>query len=138
MASEPLGAETCGSCHVQEYVQWKKTPHAMALAKLSSVQQRNRGCRGCHTTAPQSERADLSGVQCEACHGFGQFYAPANIMKDKVLSRLMGLKPVTKATCMVCHTKDGPGLSPFNYTEKRALILHRPTQGVRASGPAQQ
>jgi len=132
-ASGPLGAETCGTCHIQEYEQWKKTPHALALARLSATQQRNRGCRGCHTTAPQSDNPSLSGVQCEACHGSGQFYAPANVMKDKKLASLMGLKSVTKSTCLTCHTKDGSGLSDFKYEEKLPLVLHRPQVQAKKS-----
>ena len=136
IAAEPIGAQACGTCHIQEYEQWKQTPHALALARLTNTQQRNRGCRSCHTLAPQSKQAHLSGVQCESCHGLGEHYAPANVMKDKKLSALMGLKKISEATCMRCHTQDGPGLSKFDYETKKKLILHRP-KAKHATGKKQ-
>ena len=68
---------------------WKDS--RMALARLSGSQQRNRGCRSCHFGAP-IELAQFSGVQCESYHGNGEHYSPTNVMRDKKLAKLMGLK----------------------------------------------
>ena len=123
-ASDPVGAEACGTCHVQEYNMWKSSPHAMALARLSGAQQRNRGCRSCHTLAPQLDLPQFSGVQCESCHGNGEHYSPTNVMRDKKLATLMGLEKVTAKTCEKCHNETTPGLTKFDFAEKKKLIKH--------------
>ena len=121
---EYVGAEACGSCHAKEYRQWKKSGHAQALDRLSKTQQRDRVCRSCHTTEPLSNDPALSGVQCESCHGAGRFYAPRHVMKDPKLAPLMGLKPVTEATCVQCHRADGPSVKPFDFAAQLELVRH--------------
>ncbi len=124
-ANEPVGAERCGSCHQAEYAQWKTTAHAQALSRLTASQQQDAACRSCHTTAPRSKDARFSGVQCESCHGEGNYYAPSHIMKDKKLAAILGLEKVTEKTCQSCHSGDTPGLQPFNYQKMLQKVLHR-------------
>ena len=129
---EYVGAETCGSCHAKEYRQWKKSGHARALERLSKTQRRDRVCRSCHTTEPLSTKPALAGVQCESCHGAGRFYAPRHVMKDPELSKLMGLKSVSAATCENCHRSDGPSVNAFDFATQVELVRHTPT---KSSGP---
>ena len=107
-----------------------KTAHAEALARLTKNQRRDPVCRACHTMAPTTSDARLSGVQCESCHGNGRYYEPAHIMRDKKLAGLMGLKPVTEATCRRCHRADAPSLEPFDFARKLELVRHKKPQGT--------
>ncbi len=125
IAKEYVGAERCGACHQVEYKQWKQSGHARALSRLTEVQRRDAGCRSCHTLEPSSTEVALEGVQCESCHGAGELYEPSYVMRDKVLAKLLGLKPVSKNTCMGCHSIDAPSVKPFDFEEKVKLVQHR-------------
>lgn len=127
-APEPIGAERCGACHEKELADWKKSPHARALARLSKVKQADPVCRSCHTTAPTKTDPALSGVQCESCHGAGSLYAPKYVMKDGELRELLGLQKVTEATCRACHDGDTPSTRPFDYATWIKLVDHRPDE----------
>lgn len=120
-----IGAERCGSCHQREYQDWQQSGHALAFARLSKVQQRDATCRSCHTMDPSSEDPQLLGVQCESCHGAGKMYAPEHVMRDKELSKLLGLTAVTEETCAPCHSKDTPSIKPFVFAEKVELVKHK-------------
>lgn len=126
LGADYLGADRCGHCHQVELEQWRRSGHASALARLSSVQQKDQACLGCHTTSPTDPTPALAGVQCESCHGPGTYYAPAHVMRDKPLAALYGLEPVTEATCTPCHANDGPSVRPFNFAEMVKLVRHRP------------
>ena len=119
-----IGAERCGACHQAQYQSWRKSPHAHALARLTESQQADPVCRSCHTMDPWSKDAALAGVQCESCHGAGRAYAPDYVMRDNVLSKLMGLKEIKESTCLPCHRADAPRLRPFNYAELVKLVMH--------------
>lgn len=124
-AADYVGVEKCGACHPAEYQQWLGTGHASALARLSKVQQKDSTCRACHTMAPASEDAAYAGVQCEACHGPGRYYAPRYVMRDAELSRLLNLQPVTEDQCAPCHARDTPSVREFKFDEMVALVRHR-------------
>lgn len=124
-APEPIGAERCGACHIEEYDSWKGTAHAKALAKLSKPKQRDPVCRSCHTSDASSSDPALAGVQCESCHGPGSLYAPDFVMKDEKLRTLLGLKKVTEATCRSCHDGDTPSARPFDFATWVKLIDHK-------------
>lgn len=124
-APEFVGAEKCGACHQAEYQDWRRSGHAAAYARLSKVQQKDATCRGCHTMVATDDDAMLSGVQCESCHGAGRQYAPRYVMKDKELSKLLGLTAVTEETCAACHPKDAPAILEFKFAEKVALVNHK-------------
>jgi hypothetical protein len=131
-APDPIGARRCGTCHVKEYEDWKASPHAQALARLSEPKQRDPVCRSCHTTAPAATDPELAGVQCESCHGLGSLYAPRYVMKDEKLRRLLGLEKVTAATCQGCHDGETPSTRPFDFATWVKLVNH----GAGASTPA--
>jgi hypothetical protein len=119
-AHEPIGAETCKACHPAAYEIWRETPHARAHASLPERQRGDPRCTGCH--APLGERA--AGVSCEACHGNGQLYARRYVMRDRELSRALGLLPSTEKGCLACHGESAPSLSRFDYARKLPLIQH--------------
>jgi hypothetical protein len=123
-ATDFVGADVCKSCHEKEYQDWRSSGHALALGRLSTVQQRDRVCRSCHTMEPLEAEVSLAGVQCESCHGAGALYSQRYVMKDKVLARLLGLEDVRADTCTRCHTNDGPSVTPFNLDEKLKLVSH--------------
>jgi hypothetical protein len=124
-APELIGAERCGTCHEKEYKDWQRSGHALAFARLSKVQQRDATCRSCHTMDPSSDEPQLTGVQCESCHGAGRMYAPRHVMKDKELAKLLGLSPVTEETCTPCHSKDTPSVRAWSFAEKVELVKHK-------------
>ena len=123
-APDAIGAKRCGACHEREYEDWKASPHAQALARLSAPKQRDPVCRSCHTTSPTSDDPELLGVQCESCHGLGSLYAPKYVMKDEKLRKLLGLEKVTASTCQGCHDGDTPSTRPFDFTTWVKLVNH--------------
>lgn len=127
-APEPIGAERCGACHVKELADWKASPHARALARLTKTQQRDPVCRSCHTTAPTKDDPALAGVQCESCHGVGSLYAPDHVMRDEKLRGLLGLEKVTEATCRACHDGITPSTKPFDFATWVEKVDHVPDE----------
>ena len=66
------------------------------LDSLSDAQQKDARCLSCH--APDQAEQGMADVTCETCHGGGQYYSPAYVMKDPELARLVGLRgPVREA-----------------------------------------
>ncbi|HSA24778.1 MAG TPA: multiheme c-type cytochrome, partial [Myxococcota bacterium] len=98
--SEFVGAGRCLQCHPTAHKAWQGSPHARAHLALSGKQVADPRCTQCHGTAER----DLAGVQCESCHGPGRYYAQRHVMKDAVLSRIVGLRDVTEEACRGCHT----------------------------------
>ena len=66
----------------------------------------------------------LLGVQCEQCHGPGKLYQPDYVMRDRELSRLLGLVDATPTGCLACHTEGAPSLEAFDYRTMWARIDH--------------
>ncbi|MEM1025545.1 MAG: multiheme c-type cytochrome [Myxococcota bacterium] len=131
-----LGAERCGTCHVAQLQAWKAGPHANALRSLTQRQADSPACASCHNMAPEGP-PELRGVQCESCHGPGRAYAPAAVMRDSVLAKLMGLESVTPQTCAQCHRGSAPGLGAFEYAETiQEVCTNRLPRG--SEGPASQ
>lgn len=102
--SEPgyVGVERCRLCHRSIYQAWSRTAHQRAAEHVPEEEQA-RDCFGCHATGPDK----LPGVQCEACHGPGGNYWPAEIMIDPAKAREAGLIDPTESICRRCH---GSGL----------------------------
>lgn len=73
------GTVVCASCHTQEAEAWAITHHAVAWRTLViRDEHENPECIGCHVMGYEQpggwnddERAHLSSVGCEACHGPG-------------------------------------------------------------------
>lgn len=102
--SEPafVGAARCRLCHRDVYQSWKTTPHARASLEIPESETR---CVECHAT----DGRDLPDVQCEACHGAGGNYWPAEVMMDPDKAQMAGLVRPDEALCRSCHENDEPG-----------------------------
>ncbi len=124
MAQEFVGAERCKSCHEFEYLMWSKGPHAKAQKHLHEEQLKDSKCNTCHTTAPGKTDPKIASVQCERCHGAGQYYHRPYVMKDKELAKAVGLVKPSQSHCQQCHTEGAPSIKPFNFEEMWAKIAH--------------
>lgn len=95
-----VGAERCKLCHRDVYESWRRTPHASTGTVDVDVGER---CNTCHATEARTRRR---GVQCEACHGAGGDYWPAEVMIDPDKASMAGLERPTEAVCRRCHDND--------------------------------
>jgi hypothetical protein len=121
LAADLIGPETCKACHPAAYESWREGPHARAHESLPERSRKDPRCTGCH--APDQDKG-VAGVSCETCHGPGQYYAARYVMRDKELSRAVGLADPGEKTCLACHTESTPSLGRFDYQKKLALIAH--------------
>ena len=87
-AADYIGAAKCKMCHKVQFASWETMGHAKAFEKLEAADQTNVECLGCHATGG---KAELPGVQCEACHGPGSDYKSMKVMKDREASIAAGL-----------------------------------------------
>jgi cytochrome c554/c'-like protein len=120
-AYDLIGPDNCKLCHPQAYAAWKKSEHANAAVSLTGSFAKDGRCLTCH--APELSRG-YGGVQCETCHGGGQFYTPNYVMKDAELARAVGLVDPTPALCAKCHDAAAPSLKSFLFEEKIKLVDH--------------
>ena len=120
MNKEFVGARACGKCHPSALAAWKKSPHSGANAALPKQNVNDPRCMRCHGDGD----ADLGAVQCESCHGAGRYYAKRHVMKDKELSRIVGLIDVTEEVCRRCHTDGAPNVQPFDQERMWGHISH--------------
>lgn len=125
-----VGPEACKACHPHSYEAWRGTAHARASDAVAGKSRGDPRCASCHSA--DRERG-VDGVSCETCHGPGQFYAASYVMRDRELSRLVGLVDPGEGTCRVCHNDSTPSLERFEYARRLPLIEH----GGRP-GPAQK
>jgi formate-dependent nitrite reductase cytochrome c552 subunit len=128
-AADFVGPEGCKSCHPDAYEAWRISKHARALESLSPQQRVEGRCLSCH--APDLGQQNVAGVSCETCHGGGQYYAPAYVMRDPELSRLVGLVDPSERACRGCHDASSPSLLPFDFKQKLALIDHWSAERAR-------
>ena len=97
-----ISANTCQSCHEQEYLQWSATRHAFAYQTLVKKERYfDPNCVSCHTTGfgyttgfqIGDQDSILKGAQCETCHGPGKQHAgnpkKTNIRKGKYQEELI-------------------------------------------------
>jgi hypothetical protein len=122
-ASGFVGPASCRVCHQAAYDQWRASPHARALDVLSQKDQKDTRCLQCH--ARDVAQGGEPGVTCETCHGGGQFYWPAYVMRDAEVARATGLvaAPDAKA-CALCHDSSEASLRPFDPTAAMQAIDH--------------
>ena len=125
-AQNYVGAERCGTCHEFALKVWQSGPHAQAHRSLSDEQLKDARCNNCHTLAEEAE-AKFQGVQCERCHGPGKYYQAAYVMKDRELSRAVGLIDPAPQHCQQCHTEGAPSITPFDFKTMWARIDHGKT-----------
>lgn len=121
-AHDFLGPESCQSCHVEAYAQWRSSAHARARTSLTPVQQRDARCLTCHSPNEGDQR--VQGVSCETCHGGGKYYSTTYVMKDSELSRLLGLVDPTEKACRSCHEGSAPSLKPFEFVARLKAMDH--------------
>jgi len=117
-----LGPESCKGCHPDAYAAWRSSKHARSMGSLTAEQQREARCTTCH--APNLADQSMAGIGCETCHGGGQYYAPAYVMKDPELARLVGLQDPSEKSCRSCHEPSSPSLRPFQFAEKLKAMDH--------------
>jgi hypothetical protein len=113
------GWRACMACHETVVKSWQKTPHAKAFESLRKTnQEKLPGCVSCHVTAYEEPGGfidveltpELSGVQCEECHGSAKKHISNMGLKEGMVA-----KPGEKK-CHKCHTV---GQDPkFNYGKK--------------------
>jgi cytochrome c554/c'-like protein len=120
--TEFVGPESCKACHPDAYAAWRQSKHARAIESLSEPQRRDARCLSCHSPNLQDRRVE--SISCETCHGGGQYYAAAYVMKDQELVRLVGLLDPSEKGCRSCHDASSPSLKPFDFVEKLKLIDH--------------
>ncbi len=118
--SEFVGASRCLTCHPTAHKGWQGSPHARAHLALSGKQAADPRCTQCHGTQDRN----LGGVQCESCHGSGRYYAQRHVMKDAVLSRIVGLRDVGEEACRGCHTATAPTVRAFDFGRLWRAIEH--------------
>ncbi|MBI5440648.1 MAG: hypothetical protein HY900_05470 [Deltaproteobacteria bacterium] len=118
-----VSSEECRNCHGAEYRKWKATKHAQALANLPAAARDNIECLECHVTgfgkwggfSGLRAKPDLSGIQCEECHGPGSSH-PATLAMTR--------GKAVQAVCKRCHTRSR---SPdFDLREYLSRIACRP------------
>ena len=81
-----VGTQKCTSCHLKQWMAWKKTKHATdAFAKLPAKYKTDASCLACHSTGfgtpsgfkDEASTPKLAGTTCEACHGPGSKHVEA-------------------------------------------------------------
>lgn len=99
------GGEACASCHREEHGIWSRGPHARAWTTLVEADREwTVACNICHVTGAGDDEAwldpartpQLTGVQCEACHGPGREHAHRPSA---------GFGAVDLERCRACHNE---------------------------------
>ncbi|MCI0449039.1 MAG: cytochrome c family protein [Chlorobi bacterium] len=134
-SDEPLlitGVEKCGECHKLKMLGnqlevWQNSAHAKAYKSLLSEKASeftaknnlelpadNKVCLKCHTTEHFLKDFDKQpgyktdeGVGCEACHGAGSKYSPAELHKEEEQFKKFGGIVGSEETCLKCHSPKG-------------------------------
>lgn len=156
--SSYVGAQTCATCHADEYEIWLGTPHARAWVFLSTPMAeriaadfkggpvaeptRSARCLRCHATAASVDPAYLGtefhfeeGIQCEACHGPGGDHAldPEN----PTLGSELAATSIDGTTCSVCHRPPPShtilNRAPFDRSKGLRRIDHAPSMSETPS-----
>ncbi len=127
-----LGPESCQGCHLEAYFAWKASPHARAKDTLTPAAQKDARCLSCHS--PNEAEQRVAGVSCESCHGGGQYYVAAYVMKDAELARLVGLADPSEKGCRTCHDASSPSLKPFDFVSKLKAIDHWSAAKAKRTG----
>jgi ribosomal protein L37AE/L43A len=122
LAADFLGPESCKGCHADAYATWSTSKHARSTESLTREQRKDPRCTACH--APNLTEQRVGAVSCETCHGAGQYYVPAYVMKDPELARLVGLLDPGERSCRSCHDPSSPSLKAFDFTSKLKAMDH--------------
>ncbi|MCX7945080.1 MAG: cytochrome c family protein [Deltaproteobacteria bacterium] len=117
-----VGSERCKICHKEEYEAFSKTSHKDTSKSLNTEQKNNKECLMCHSMDKEGKYMEIG---CEACHGGGKYYSQEYVMKDKELSRLIGLKKPDEKSCENCHNQDTPKIKKMDIKEGMKKIEHK-------------
>lgn len=141
-AADYVGSNACESCHTAEFETWSKSPHAQAVASLSSGKKTgDTQCLSCHTTGyglpggfPKdgsvNAHPDLARVGCEDCHGPGGNHIPAKAAKIGTILSL-GDKCdscVILQICGRCHDEENDPNFTFEVQEHIDRQRHGTTE----------
>jgi hypothetical protein len=114
-----VGTKDCASCHFEQFMAWRTTPHAKAFDILPAKYRGDASCLKCHTTGhgqptgftSLQQTPNLVGNSCEGCHGPGSKHAEIaksfgkqklTEQQDKyVRSTIHLMQP--KNVCVGCH-----------------------------------
>jgi cytochrome c5 len=120
-----------------EFKLWSASAHAKALEALKPEERTKAECVGCHTTGAgktAAAGADLTGVQCEACHGAGSLYKAADVMSKAkyqtdskgahARSVELGLQAIDEKTCTSCHNAKSTHFKGFDFAAAKEKIKH--------------
>jgi len=120
---EPFAsAGACQPCHAEISAQWDTTAHAHAFDRLrAEAREFDRDCVPCHTTGFYKRGGfehvnvtpELTGVQCEVCHGNGFHHVKDPKVKTATVPRTV---------CKGCHTADQT--PDFEFEQFWARIHH--------------
>ncbi|RDE19704.1 hypothetical protein DV711_12555 [Motiliproteus coralliicola] len=119
------GQQLCQACHQPQHEIWSQSQHAQAFTDLEEVGKAFDGhCVGCHVVGYEQEGGfldqeltpNLSGVQCENCHGPAKEHA---LSAGKTATPNKGLPK--EQICSGCHVKEhSPSFKPELYWPKIA------------------
>jgi len=127
-----IGSERCKICHKEEYEIFAKTAHKDTSKSLDKNNKKNHECLMCHS---MDKDGRIMEIGCEACHGGGKYYSQEYVMKDKELSRLIGLKKPDQETCKKCHTDDTPKINKMDIKEGMKKIEHKKSKKSENKNP---
>ena len=139
-----LGVEACAKlCHKSEPQGnqlgiWEQSKHAEAYKRLLTPEAKEAGkkvgvdapeksdkCLKCHASGFGVPKELLDegftiehGVQCETCHGAGEFYKKKTVMKDRKKAAELGMVLGDEKTCLQCHNDTAPTWKADRYTTK--------------------
>ena len=143
-----MGVYECVRCHKgpeagYQFSKWRNSAHSRAFTDLATPKaysiaqekgmkeapQKSPKCLKCHSSAyhePAGGATDTyslsEGVGCEGCHGPGSEYSGEEIMADEAAATKVGLRKVTKKTCVGCHEDSKE--KPFDFEKAYAKIAH--------------
>ena len=114
-----VGTKECAACHFDQFMIWRKTPHAKAFDILPAKYRTDASCLKCHATGvgqptgfkSLEQTPNLAGNSCENCHGPGSKHAEvAKSFGQKKLSeeeqkyvRSTIYRMLPKNVCVECH-----------------------------------
>lgn len=124
-ADDYVGSNRCKTCHKDEYEKFSKTKHKDTSKSLNKEELKNKECLTCHSMDKEGKYMEIG---CESCHGAGKYYSQSYVMKDKELSRLIGLKKPDESTCKRCHNEDTPKIKKMDIKSGMKEIEHKKKQ----------
>jgi hypothetical protein len=111
--------KTCGSCHYDQYLQWRSEKHSALAETLPAKYAKDQSCTNCHAEAgfaSSSVALDVQhanvGVACESCHGPALEHVRFNVryihsppfgprLEEAARQSIRKGRPTT--TCVECH-----------------------------------